>query len=114
MDFFAAARSIVRSSTAMVKKGGLEGGAAADGSGEAVVVTAEMMAPAESSHSDRLQPRRTEVGPRGRVWVDAIVSLPFASACHVLGGEICTTQRAAKGLTICSRRTHRIVRVHHT
>jgi hypothetical protein len=45
----------------MVKKGDLDGGASADGSGEAVVVTADMMAPADAGHGDRLQPRRTEV-----------------------------------------------------
>ena len=111
MDFFArSSRSTI--DTTMVKKGG-NGGAAADGSGEAVVVTAEMMAPAESSQSDRLQPRRTEVSPYN--FVRAGYS-SMQQHCHVhIGEERCATQRATNrhGHLLKNIQPFHLTRVHH-
>jgi hypothetical protein len=76
----------------MVKKGDLDGGASADGSGEAVVVTADMMAPADAGHGDRLQPRRTEVSDmknaRLAIVAYARISVPPPQCSHAVASGV--------------------------
>jgi hypothetical protein len=78
----------------MVKKGDLDGGASADGSGEAVVVTADMMAPADAGHGDRLQPRRTEVGDMKNARLAIVsyacthISVPPPQCSHAVASDV--------------------------